>query len=285
MKKLSPVVLLVLLVASAAEAAPPSVQAPKPTNESCRPISGLADLMRPGIVLLLGELHGTAESPAFAGEVACNIAQAGYPVVLGLELAPSEQERVDLFLASAGAASDRKALIAGTIWQREYQDGRNSIAMVELIERARLLEAAGLSVRIALFDAAYNRDRDARMAEALSTAARENEDGITVVLTGNRHSQTSGSGEPAAMGSSIVRAIGADKVVSLDVAHDGGTSWLCYATTEGQECGIVKLRRRGPEGLEPSTIVVPGSPRARAHNGWYFVGAITASKPARMSEP
>ena len=41
---------------------------------SCEPIEGIQALLKPGRVLLLGELHGTVESPEFTREVACHAA-------------------------------------------------------------------------------------------------------------------------------------------------------------------------------------------------------------------
>jgi hypothetical protein len=81
------------------------------------------------------------------------------------------------------------------------------------------------------------------------------------------------------MGAFLTRAVGADRVLALDVAHAGGTAWLCYATSEGQECGTVRLRARGPDG--PVGVSFGASPEETGHHGWYRVGGITASPPAR----
>ena len=50
----------------------------------CPPIEGLEPLLAPGKILLLGELHGTEESPAFALDVACHAANTGLEVIVGL---------------------------------------------------------------------------------------------------------------------------------------------------------------------------------------------------------
>ena len=47
-------------------------------------------------ILLLGEIHGTTEGPAFALDVACLAARGDLPALIGLEVAPAEQGRVDL---------------------------------------------------------------------------------------------------------------------------------------------------------------------------------------------
>ena len=136
--------------------------------EPCRSIDGIRPLLAPGTTLLLGEIHGTAESPAFALEVACHAARSGLPVVVGIELRASEQERVDAFMDSEGTDGDRRALLAGSPWQAGYQDGRASHAMLELIDGLRQLRHDGLDVRTALFDASGSRggqQRDRDMAK------------------------------------------------------------------------------------------------------------------------
>lgn len=246
---------------------------------NCRPIPGLDSLLEPGLVLLLGELHGTAQSPAFLLDLACHAARTGLPLVVGLELDPAEQVTVDRYLESAGAPADRTALIAGEIWQRDYQDGRNSSAMAEIIEGVRVLRREGFAVEVSLFDAAYDRQRETRMAENLVATARENPEGLTLVLTGNLHSRvTAGAGSPP-MGYLIATSIGVERVVSFDLAHRGGSSWLCFATENGQECGDVGLKGRGP--VEPAGITLLDAISATGHHGWYQVGEITASPPAK----
>ncbi len=247
--------------------------------ESCRPIPGLGPLFEPGLVLLLGEQHGTAQSPAFVLDLACHGARKGLPLVVGLELDPAEQGTVDRFLESAGAPADRTALIAGEIWQRDYQDGRNSSAMAEIIEGLRVLRQQGSAVEVSLFDAAYDRQRETRMAENLVETACGNPEGLTLVLTGNLHSRVTPGAGSDPMGYLIAKSIGEERVVSLDLAHLGGSSWLCFATANGQECGKVGLKGRGP--AEPAGITLLDAMSATGHHGWYQVGEITASPPAK----
>ena len=116
--------------------------------EPCQPIDGIRPLLEPGTILLLGEIHGTEESPAFALHTACHAARSGLPVIVGLELRAVEQARVDAFLASSGTDEDRRALLAGSVWQAGYQDGRASHAMVDLIDGLRVMRGEGHEVRV-----------------------------------------------------------------------------------------------------------------------------------------
>lgn len=56
-------------------------QAQESRGPSCTKIPGSAALLAPGKVVLLGELHGTNESPSFVASLACNAVVAGLDVV------------------------------------------------------------------------------------------------------------------------------------------------------------------------------------------------------------
>jgi len=124
-----------------------------PASDRCEPIEGIQALLAPGRVLVLGELHGTVESPAFTGDFACHAVGAGLDVVVTLELSPAATSDFEAFLQSPGKPSDRAELLSGRLWQRSYQDGRTSRAMVDLLEGLARLRREGHSVRVALFDA------------------------------------------------------------------------------------------------------------------------------------
>jgi uncharacterized protein (TIGR03067 family) len=250
----------------------------------CPPIEGLEPLLRPGRVLLLGEMHGTEESPAFALDVACHAARAKLPVVVGLELSPAEHARVDEFLDSEGTVTDREALLAGSIWQRDYQDGRNSVAMADLIDGVRRLRREGLKVGISLFDASGasgGQHRDRQMGLNLAAVAEAAPESMLIVLSGNMHSRVS-RGNPRdpdyePMGYVLANAITRERVVALNVAHGNGSAWIC-----GRTCGVQRLG--GAHGESRWVIEIDERTRPAGHQGWYHVGAITASPPATRPE-
>ncbi len=247
-------------------------------NPACRPVSGLDDLLKPGQLILLGEQHGTAQSPAFLLDLTCHTVQSSLPLTVGLELDSREQKTANRYLDSEGSLADRRYLVASEIWQRNYQDGRNSTAMADVIEGLRLLRQEGHRVSLVLFDHP-GQNRETRMAESLAQAANQNLSGVTLVLTGNRHSRAVRGGRFDPMGYRLVKTLGQDQVISLDVAHQGGSSWLCFATSEGQDCGKAKLRGRGPQGLDGVSLFE--SVGSNGHHGWYGIGEIEASPPAK----
>jgi uncharacterized protein (TIGR03067 family) len=256
---------------------------PAVASEPCKPIDGIQPLLKPGKTLLLGEIHGTVESPAFALDVACHAARADLPVVVGLELSTGEQTRVDAFLESQGTEEDRSTLLAGPPWQRSYQDGRASRAMFDLIDGLRRLRGKGHTVGVTMFDAPATRggqQRDRDMARNLAAVVTEAQRSMVIVLTGNNHSRiTQGlprnsTYEP--MGYVLGRETSTDNLIALNVAHGGGSAWIC-----APDCGIANLA--GRHGEAEWTIEIDDATRPAGHSGWYHVGSITAAPPARMS--
>ena len=249
---------------------------------SCPPVDGVKELLRPGAVVLLGEQHGTVESPEFAFDLVCHAANAGLAVRFGIEISNSEQSRFNAFLDSSGHAASRQTLIEGAPWQADRQYGVTSEGMYDLLDGLRQLRGDGHDVEVVLFNksAGSGQARDRRMAEHLATTAEESREGIVIVLTGNVHSRvTTGTRWDAdyePMGYLLTQTIAPDRVVSLDVAHNGGTAWLCVAGDDS--CGSRGLRGRGPES---DGVSWNDSPDATGHHGWYQVGSITVSPPAR----
>lgn len=62
-------------------------------------------------------------------------------------------------------------------------------------------------------------------------------------------------------------------MISFDVAHAGGTAWLC-----GPDCGVIQLGGRPSE--RRWSFEVDERTRPSGHHGWYHVGELTASLPA-----
>ena len=243
------------------------------------PISGLDDIARPDRIVLFGEWHGTREIPAFVADAVCQAAGGG-PVLLGLEISRSEQSRIDAYVASP--AGDRAALLEGPFWHREFQDGRSSAAMADLIEHVRALRASGRDVRVLAFDVdddARGPDRDAQMAKRILDAHAESPTDRLLVLAGNVHTRTT-VGTPwnpafEPMGLHLTNA--GVEVVSLDAAFEAGTAWVCYSG-DAAECGPKPAKKQGD--VAAGTIARLSTPSKEGFHGHYGVGAISAASPA-----
>jgi len=146
-------------------------------------------------LVMLGEYHGTAETPLLVADLMERYSRDNAPVRLGLELPMSENAALARYLRSSGDADARAALRTSPFWQvkDDQHDGRRSRDMLALIETLRVLRLQGRDIGVAGYDteiSAYDSDmdRDAAMAthlrqqfNALPAGAR------MLVLTGNVH--------------------------------------------------------------------------------------------------
>ena len=116
----------------------------------CNPPSGAEALWTPDHrFIVVGEIHGTAEAlAAFAGLV-CAAAGQG-PVTVALELPTEMQSRLDAFMAATDDASAEALLRDTSFWESdpERQDGRSSVAMLEMMQSVRQLRVSGHDVTL-----------------------------------------------------------------------------------------------------------------------------------------
>ncbi len=250
---------------------------------SCREVAGLDSVFARGAGLLLGEMHGTEQSPAFVANAACLALRSGLSVTVALEIPREETSRIDAFVSSAGAEPDRDALLAGPFWCAEYQDGRRSRAMFALLDRLRRLHEQGKPVRVELLDRmekpATSAVRDRWLAQALGEAFDKTPDGFVIGLLGNVHTRIrrgvpwDPDYEPA--GFVLFEEKPDLHVTALDVSYRGGEAWTC-TTAEASSCQARSLRGRPgapAEGVELFAEIANG------HNGVYQVGELRASPP------
>lgn len=244
------------------------------------PIDGAGAVLRAGALIMLGELHGTRQIPAFAGDLACTAAIRGLRVRVGLELPRSQDQALATYLAGSGGAAEREALLGAEHWQRVDQDGRGSVAMLALIDRVRMLSKAGLDVELFAFDeeasaeSVWN-ERDRSMATRILERAAGERQAVVLTLSGNLHNRTV-QGLPwdanaVPMGVHVLRA--RPDALSLDGHYQGGTAWICQPA-----CGMTKLA--GRPGAVGRRIVLHEEPDEHGRHGSFSVGPIEASPPA-----
>ncbi|HXO22728.1 MAG TPA: hypothetical protein VOA87_22635 [Thermoanaerobaculia bacterium] len=250
---------------------------------SCSAVAGLDRLLKPGTVVLLGEMHGTNECPGFVANAACLALKSGDRVTVGLEIPSAEGKRFAAYLRSKGTEKDRAALLAGPFWSDPAaQDGRASRAMLSLVESLRQRKADGYPVRVKLLDRKA-KDRDRVMAERLRAAIEAAPADLFLVLTGNVHTRTL-PGSPwdphrQNMGALLVKRLPKKKIVALDLSHNGGMGWLCIPTMA--DCGIHTQDAVRP-GDEPRVSVYAKGVDLSGFHGFYHVGFLTPSLPAAV---
>lgn len=112
-------------------------------------------------LLIVGDYHGSNEIPDFVGQLLKKLTEHR-PVKLGLEIEPFEAGPIRTYVQSAGHASDKRKLLHDGYWSA--LEGRNSAAMVRLIETVQALRQAGRNVEIFTMVPAYTNAADVQKA-------------------------------------------------------------------------------------------------------------------------
>ncbi len=264
-----------LAASSGATHGDPAVSRPWTDEE----LAGLVPFLAPGTVLVLGELHGTVESPDFVSHAVKLAVRRGLSVTVALEIARQESGRASTFLASAGEAQDHTALLAGPFWQSTYQDGRRSRAMAALLDDLRGRIRAGDPVHVVLYDRTGVRaaEREQAMAEAVAEAAARAPGDVVVTLVGSLHARLARGGhrgvsDPMAL--RITKLLPEHRVVTLRLSYAGGTAWTCGS----DGCGTGEFTGRDEPGRRQ--VVASDTPDRYGFHGAVHLGTIHASPPA-----
>lgn len=246
-------------------------------------------LLDPGRILLMGEIHGTVESPAFVLQNATDVHDDGKELLVALQLPTEEQERIDSYLDSDGGEAAREALLSGAAWSAPRQDGTTSRAIFDLIDGLRQLRADGPKLTLLAFaepvgETPDSEPREEAMARRLLEAANGAPEAVMLVLSSNLHSRVRrGRGKLRnfrTMGWYLSQMVRDNRVVGVDAAHHGGEAWFCDPASP-DDCAARPVKARGPRDGEWITLY--GRIDITKHHGWYYVGELHASPPARLS--
>ncbi|MCP4966038.1 MAG: ChaN family lipoprotein [bacterium] len=262
-----------------------SDQAQIPIDAGCPSVPGATHLLWPGGVILVGELHGTNESPAFVDALTCVVLSFDFEVNIGLEIPDEETQTIEAFLASDGGPDARRDLLSGSFWSSGVADGRQSTAILELLDSLRRRIATGAPIDVVLLDSADAEDRDVAMADKLLAAVARSPERVTVALTGNIHSrgERGASFDPdyEPMGYLVKQALDVRSVFALDVRHSGGKAWTC---TPEASCGAHTFLSATPADVDRgealAVVDLFAYPNSDGFDGTYFVGNITPAEPA-----
>lgn len=286
----------------------PSVTPPdgeRPSPDACRPVPGWRAISEanPRFVVF-GEMHGTNESPAFIGNLACLLAKQGKKVLVAVEIDSASDANLQAAWGSPPDGFEASALRTG--WNGQ-SDGNTSLAMLRMLSRLHALNSSGLKISVVAFSGVKTEDQrkkfgtltgqepgEAASAENIGEAARGDFD-QTLVLTGNVHAGK----KPFERGGSSFRPMAMfleqyGKVVSLDMVTAGGTGWGCALkpganpgptgniTSDMLSCGPQRIP--GDAELREPPSMGMGAPTGQSldasYDGYYWVGKTSASPPA-----
>lgn len=249
--------LLMLASTAAAGVTPPigASAAPLDLSGAASEILGAAHSHR---LLLIGELHGTRESPAVLLQLATDYAADG-PVLVGLEIQASEQTAIRRYLDSDGGAEQRMRLRSGSFWQDvpAHNDGRRNSEVLDLIEGIRRLRRAGrdvavLAIDVGILGSSDSQARDLVMARRVRTAFEHLPRGRMLVLVGNVHAMREKPDYAPAemqepMGSYLIDL----SPFAVNLTARSGQFWACMDAGCGpREMNDLGLRS-GPSGGHP----------------------------------
>lgn len=268
--------LLATMDACAKEPAGSMQSTPTPSLPGPEVIRQLQGIWGHHRILLVGETHGTTETPAVVSALVESTATRA-PVVVGLEIPVEECAAIGAYLESEGSRADRRKLTAGRFWQRTRQDGRSSSAVFGLIEDIRQFRGRGRQVALECFDSRELPEgltNDAAMAEALRSIVGRHAVAETrfVALVGNYHAMDRKSAREATMASLIGDLAPFNILVS---SRAPGSSWNCIDHT----CSSHEFTPRKYAGLDSASLVIHGSPDENGFDAVLVLDRFTASPP------
>jgi hypothetical protein len=257
-------------------------------TSTCSPIEGVEQVLGgPGV--FIGDMHGSAEPPAFLGALAFHAVKSGRSLVVAMEYEAKDQAVLDQFILTADESRAVAFLTATPYWTGN-RDGRASAAMRDALVEMRRLARAGNQVRLVAYDlwGATSAERDKQSAELIRGIRKKNERAAYwIVFGGNVHARKtkglpfhnapSGSADHEPLGY-LIRDWA---LIHLNVHYRGGTSWACTGPSP-DDCKVIDLGS-GCTADCPANPIIRLQASDPAYDGVYDVGRLTVSEPLSRS--
>ncbi len=245
--------------------------------------------------VIFGEDHGTAEGPRFFGEVAADLSAQGHRLLIAVELSASDN--AILQDAWHGLPAEFTNRLTVGEWRRR-RDGNTSIAMLEMLTQLHAIKNSGAPISVVAFNGARDSEQQLRLqtagsqsghelmqAENIIAAANAGQYDYVLVLVGEIHASRTvidffGPDHFQPMATHLAQS---GPVISLAMQTGNGTAWQCLGTATGVDCSVHPMRGLTYQGEAPRMGLgsLPGMRRAASYDGYYWVGPVTASPPAR----
>ena len=242
-----------------------------------------AEVIVPGRILFIGEVHGSQEIPAVALAAAQFARDRGYHPHVGLEI-DDANHHLDTFVKSSGQPEDTEHLLTAPHWK--LRDGRGSSAIFGLVVALRTCcHAFGFDSPVAAARGSSPHARAmARVCAAhIEEAAPED---VFIILAGSSHCRMS-PGESLA---SICASNYPARVMSLLALHLGGLIWAFADGRHGLHHVSATCSHHVPHSVAHAAYVHQieidlkrNSAGREGFHGALLVGSLTASAPALES--
>lgn len=200
-------------------------------------------------IIIVGELHGSKEMPAFAGKLLCYYAKKKVPVLLGFELPTSAQSVLNAYHISQGTKEDKDKLFSAKFWEWGGKTGQASSAIFDLIELNRkIAREDGKTMPFfyqtseSLTSLGNNKEdinvyNDLTMAANIYSRAIGYKDYKVIVLSGNRHAKK--GDEIYSMASFLEKHV---PIFSIDFNSQGGRVRNCMGAP--MNCDVHEVKPR-----------------------------------------
>jgi hypothetical protein len=195
-------------------------------------------------IILVGELHGTVQSPEIFIQLVCMLGRKNKKVLVALEIPRDTSLR-----AMASAKSDVPfKTIENTrkFWTRtgNQSDGRNSLAMQKMvktllaIEETKHFNISLAPVDVPYYDGVLYADRDFEIAEQLVTYMETSDFDYILMYVGSLHIYKS---RKEGLYRGIPSFLAAYKTYSIAIHPISGSFWACTGKTGPTKCGANPL--------------------------------------------
>ncbi|WP_133406470.1 hypothetical protein [Parashewanella tropica] len=225
-------------------------------------------------VVMLGEIHGTIEVPKLFGDIVCHSAKDGIgDIAVMLELPASLQASLDLYMIGK---IDEQAFLFHPVWAPAWQDGRFSVAMMDLIKTLKLIKQKyPQKLNVFLVDLlpenSNKKPKSQYLADNISKHL-SNEYDKTFVLTGNYHNRVN-----VKNGNSAATLLEKYDPFTLTIKSPKGSYWSCTGSkaTDCKENSFNSGQDVSREGVVVFDDIQPW-------HGVYQLKKLTFSPPARF---
>ncbi|WP_338845365.1 hypothetical protein V8J88_16765 [Massilia sp. W12] len=234
-----------------------------------------------GKLLIVGELHGSQEIPAYVGRLLCAYAEQKLPVILHVEFPESHQEAFNAFMNEADEAKAEKLVLETDKWSKWMADGSTSRAMLDLFKLARKLRQSGTQVLLNAFTsttglpppltpglAFVQHYSEAAKAANVEMRMAQYPDYRHLVLVGESHAEKYAARPWLPMAYRLSRLL---PVRTLGFTFDAADAWVCRGPKDKIICGATAIGPRKISPLEFDEVV--------------HIPKLSASPPAVARKP
>ena len=245
---------------------------------------GMADFLKMKKIILVGEMHGTRSIPELFGNIVASVTDQKMKTLVLLEITQSSQQAIDTFLKTGRDA----VLKREPFFNREYQDGRSSKAMVALLRKLSMLPNTTVLCMDPMegFSSISGQERDSGMASFINSKRAGFDH--TLVLSGNIHSSTTKGThcdkDYRPMGyelKTMAQDLKEDDLLNVLVRYEKVDAWNCLGN-KISDCGIHNGKNLATDysvAVPDESYLVWENQTLDGHNASIFIRSIKASRP------